>query len=228
MIPPTQGLGALALAAVAVLGAGAFAYRAWKLYRYLRLGWNEDRRAHVGRRLRDELVIYLLQRKLLKRPYYLRGLAHAFIFWGFIVITLGTTDLLASGIFGLPWDIRFSTILSFGTGGATPFLDFSQGFSLENRLATHPFKESLRPPKTWGFADRDVDFRLEKDFRTLGPTSIGVIGEVFNAFNWTNFGCLNNFLGGPNPSPADVANVGKPNCAINLGRREQLGLRVRF
>jgi Fe-S oxidoreductase len=101
VIPPTQGLGALALAAVAVLGGGAFAYRAWRLYRYVRLGWDEDRRAHLGRRLKDELVIYLLQRKLLKRPYYLRGLAHAFIFWGFIVITLGTADLLASGIFGL-------------------------------------------------------------------------------------------------------------------------------
>jgi Fe-S oxidoreductase len=101
LIPPTQGLGAAILALVAVLGFGAFAYRAWKLYRYLRLGWNEDRTQHVGRRLKDELVIYLLQRKLLKRPYFIRGLAHAFIFWGFIVITLGTADLLLSGLVGL-------------------------------------------------------------------------------------------------------------------------------
>ena len=101
MIPPTSGAGAYVLLAVAALGFGAFAYRAWKLYRYLRLGWNEDRRAHLGSRLKDELVIYLLQRKLLKRPYYIRGLAHAFIFWGFIVITLGTVDLLTTGVAGL-------------------------------------------------------------------------------------------------------------------------------
>jgi Fe-S oxidoreductase len=101
VIPPTQGIGAIVLAAVAILGFGAFAYRAWKLYRYLRLGWNEDRTQHLGRRLKDELVIYLLQRKLLKRPYLIRGLAHAFIFWGFIVITLGTVDLLLSGLLGL-------------------------------------------------------------------------------------------------------------------------------
>jgi len=101
VIPPTQGVAALVLAAVAVLGFGAFAYRAWKLYRYLRLGWNEDRRAHLGKRLKDELVIYLLQRKLLKRPYFVRGIAHAFIFWGFVVITVGTTDLLLSGLVGL-------------------------------------------------------------------------------------------------------------------------------
>jgi Fe-S oxidoreductase len=101
LIPPTQGFGAAVLALVAVLGFGAFAYRAWKLYRYLRLGWNEDRTQQLGKRLKDELVIYLLQRKLLKRPYLVRGLAHAFIFWGFIVITIGTADLLLSGLAGL-------------------------------------------------------------------------------------------------------------------------------
>jgi len=42
VIPPTQGFGAVVLALVAVLGFGAFAYRTWKLYRYLRLGWNEE------------------------------------------------------------------------------------------------------------------------------------------------------------------------------------------
>jgi len=101
MTPPTQGVGAFVLLAAALLGFGAFAYRAWKLYRYLRLGWNEDRTQHLGKRVKDELVIYLLQRKLLKRPYFVRGLAHAFIFWGFLVITMGTVDLLASGIAGL-------------------------------------------------------------------------------------------------------------------------------
>ena len=101
MIPPTQGLGAFVLALFALLGFGAFIYRAWRLYRYLRLGWNEDRRERLASRLRDELVVYLGQRKLLKRPYYLRGLAHAFIFWGFLVITFGTVDLLLSGVFGV-------------------------------------------------------------------------------------------------------------------------------
>jgi len=100
VIPPTSGIGVYVLFAVALLGFGAFTYRAWKLYRYLRLGWNEDRTQQLGQRIKDELVIYLLQRKLLKRPYLIRGLAHAFIFWGFIVITVGTTDLLLSGLVG--------------------------------------------------------------------------------------------------------------------------------
>src|SRR5687767_3637778 len=67
----------------------------------MRLGWDEDRTDRPARRLRDELVIYLGQSKLFKRPYLVRGIAHALIFWGFIVITIGTVDLLLNGIVGL-------------------------------------------------------------------------------------------------------------------------------
>ncbi|HET8568296.1 MAG TPA: heterodisulfide reductase-related iron-sulfur binding cluster [Candidatus Limnocylindria bacterium] len=101
MRPPTEGIFALVLAAFTLFFFGAFFLRAWTLYRYLRLGWNEDRTDHWAKRLRDELVIYLGQRKLVKRPYYARGIAHAFIFWGFLVITVGTVDLLLSGILGI-------------------------------------------------------------------------------------------------------------------------------
>src|SRR3989454_12667867 len=102
MIPPTGGFvpwGAILLG-LALVGFGAFFWRAWRLYRYMRLGRDEARIDHPWRRVRDELVVYLGQRKLLKRPYYVRGLAHAFIFWGFLVITIGTLDLLANGIAG--------------------------------------------------------------------------------------------------------------------------------
>ncbi|MFN2520722.1 MAG: heterodisulfide reductase-related iron-sulfur binding cluster [Candidatus Limnocylindria bacterium] len=101
MTPPTSGPGAALLLAFTVLGFGAFFWRSWRLYRYLRLGRDEDRTDHPRRRLRDELVVYLGQRKLLKRPYLVRGLAHALIFWGFLVITFGTADLLLNGIAGL-------------------------------------------------------------------------------------------------------------------------------
>ena len=102
MIAPTGGFyaGGAILALLAFLGFGAFFWRGYRLYRYMRLGRDEARTDRPARRLRDELVIYLGQRKLLKRPYYVRGLAHALIFWGFLIITLGTVDLLSSGIFG--------------------------------------------------------------------------------------------------------------------------------
>ncbi|HUG56503.1 MAG TPA: (Fe-S)-binding protein [Candidatus Limnocylindrales bacterium] len=101
MTAPTEGAGALVLAVLALAGFGAFFWRAAQLYRYLRLGRDEDRTDRPARRIRDELVVYLGQRKLLTRPYYVRGLAHALIFWGFLVITYGTADLLLRGVLGL-------------------------------------------------------------------------------------------------------------------------------
>src|SRR5438270_1368268 len=102
MTAPTGGfvVGGVILRVLVVLGFGAFLWRAYRLYRYMRLGRDEARIDHPWRRVRDELIVYLGQRKLLKRPYYVRGLAHAFIFWGFLIITIGTVDLLIDGIFG--------------------------------------------------------------------------------------------------------------------------------
>jgi hypothetical protein len=132
--------------------------------------------------------------------------------------------IVANVLFGnLPWDLRFGANLSFGTGGATNVQDFSQGFDLPARERTLPFKNSIRPPTTWGFADRTIDFRLEKDFRVAGNVSLGIVGEVFNAFNWANYGCLNNFI-----PPEGNPTFGQPTCVVGLGRREQVGLKISF
>jgi len=130
--------------------------------------------------------------------------------------------IVATGIWGLPWDARFSTILSFGSGGAANLLDFSKGFGLQDRINSRAYAGTLYPPKTWGFADRSVDFRLQKDF-PIGGMSIGLTAEVFNAFNWANYGCLTNFL-----PPEGNPDLGKPNCVVNLGRREQVGVKLNF
>ena len=93
--------GGLVLLALTLLGFGAFAWRTVLLVRLLRLGRPKVALDRPWRHLRDELVIYLGQRKLLTRPYYLRGITHALIFWGFLVITYGSADLLLRGIAGL-------------------------------------------------------------------------------------------------------------------------------
>jgi hypothetical protein len=131
--------------------------------------------------------------------------------------------IVANAIFGLPWDVRFSTSITLGTGAAFNVLDFSQGFDLPARLQTRPFDRTIYPPKTWGFADRSVDFHLEKDFRVGDRFSVGVVGEIFNAFNWASYGCLDNFIG-----PGGNSNFGNPSCVINLPRREQVGLKINF
>jgi hypothetical protein len=126
----------------------------------------------------------------------------------------------ATGIFGIPWDMRFSTSVTYGTGGATPITDFSKGFSLPGRLQTGVKRGAVYPDNGY----RNVDFRLTKDFSAVRGTTVSVIAEVFNAFNFTNYGCLNDFVGDNN----DRSTLGNPNCVVSLGRREQLGLRLKF
>ena len=126
----------------------------------------------------------------------------------------------ATAIVGIPWDMRFSTNITISSGGAKPITDFSQGFTLAGRLATG-VKRGASYPKN-GF--RDVDFRLTKEFNAVRGTTVGVIAEVFNAFNFQNYGCLSDFVGPEN----DRRTLGTPSCNASLGRREQLGLRLTF
>ena len=138
MTAPTQGLWAIVLLVLTLLAFGAFSYRALRLYRLLGLGRSDDRTDHGWRRVRDELVIYLGQRKLIKRPYWIRGIGHALIFWGFLIITWGSADLLLRGIVG--WKMPFTE-----TAGYAWLLDIfaiavlaSVGIALIRRAFVHP------------------------------------------------------------------------------------------
>ena len=77
-------LSALALLLVAGLAGGLFARRALLLTRIVRLGKPTPRLGELPRRVRNEAVDVLGQRKLLRR--LIPGLAHAFVFWGFVVL----------------------------------------------------------------------------------------------------------------------------------------------
>jgi hypothetical protein len=126
----------------------------------------------------------------------------------------------ATLIVGLPWDMRFSTNITASSGEATPFFDFSKGFSLAGRQQTGVINDAVYPDGGY----RNVDFRLSKDFAAFSGVTVGVTAEMFNALNATNYGCLNSFVGDNN----DRTTLGNPNCVVSLGRREQVGLKVSF
>ena len=126
----------------------------------------------------------------------------------------------ATLIVGLPWDMRLSTNITASSGEATPVFDFSKGFSLAGRLQTGVINSAVYPQRGY----RNLDVRLAKDFPAFSGVTIGLSAEMFNAFNETNYGCLNNFVGDNN----DRTNLGNPNCVVSLGRREQVGLKVSF
>src|SRR5688500_8292325 len=97
--------GQLLLLLLIVVAVGLFVRDAGRLYRLMRLGGPETRTDQVGRRTRAWLVHVLGQGRLLTRSY--PGLMHALIFWGFLVITLGTIEQLGRGLFGPGFFVPF-------------------------------------------------------------------------------------------------------------------------
>ena len=82
-----------------VLGvaAGFFAYNVQRLVQYMRLGKAEWRLDRPLARAWNVLKVGIAQTKILRDP--IAGAMHATIFWGFMVLTAGTIELLISGVF---------------------------------------------------------------------------------------------------------------------------------
>jgi hypothetical protein len=128
--------------------------------------------------------------------------------------------LVFSGILGLPWEVRFSTLITLGSGLPFNIFDASRGFGPnEFRVRLNEgSQEGTFPYQSW-------DFRLQKDFLIANLVSVGVVGEVFNATNHDNFGCFEGFI---SRLPEINPRFGEPNCVTTPGRRFQFGLNVAF
>jgi Fe-S oxidoreductase len=80
---------------VIVLSLGLFARRSGELIGYLRLGRPDDRvPRRWGRKLKDELIVVLGQRKLLQ--WTIPGVMHFLIFWGFVVLLTTIVEAFGS------------------------------------------------------------------------------------------------------------------------------------
>jgi Fe-S oxidoreductase len=100
----------LVFAAVLAL---ALAFFAWTVRRFGRLvghGRPEQRLDRIGERIWSVIAYFFLQKSVLEKsnipaarwPRFVKWLGsryHVVIFWGFLVITLGTTELLIQGLF---------------------------------------------------------------------------------------------------------------------------------
>jgi Fe-S oxidoreductase len=82
--------------AVVVAAFGFFALNVQRLVGYLRLGKPEARTDRPAARLWNVLRVGIAQTKILREP--IAGLMHATIFWGFMVLTAGTVELIISGV----------------------------------------------------------------------------------------------------------------------------------
>jgi Fe-S oxidoreductase len=126
---------------IVVLAATAFfAYSAHRLISYLRLGKPDPRLDHPLARLKNVLTIAIFQKKIFRDP--VAGPMHALIFWGFIVITVGTTELILHGMvpaitFGiLPAPLY--TVYSFSQDLFGLLVIAAVSFALYRRLVIYP------------------------------------------------------------------------------------------
>src|SRR5205085_1610520 len=109
--------------------------------------------------------------------------------------------------------IQFSGVLTLGSGarldiGCPPRFC---GDSTYIKGGFNPTKYSfLGVFGKWAY--RRVDIRLRKDFPQIGRTSLGATLDVFNLFNYQNFGCYNTGFSSPaSPNP----NLGKASCVVS-------------
>jgi Fe-S oxidoreductase len=82
---------------ILVVAVGFFALNVQRLVSYLELGYAEDRTDHPLVRLKNVLVIGIAQKKIFRDP--IAGPMHALIFWGFMVLTAGTVEILIAGVY---------------------------------------------------------------------------------------------------------------------------------
>jgi Fe-S oxidoreductase len=92
----TAGHGVFIL--VVVLALSFFSYNAQRLIRYMRtVGGPDDRSDHPLTRIKNLILIGFAQTKILRDPA--AGALHASVFWGFVVLTIGTAEIILSGLF---------------------------------------------------------------------------------------------------------------------------------
>jgi Fe-S oxidoreductase len=125
---------------VVVAATGFFAYSARRLISYLRIARPDPRLGDPAARLKNVLTIAIFQKKIFRDP--VAGPMHALIFWGFIVLTVGTTELILHGMFSgfsfgfLPLPVYTAYAFSQDLFGLLVIA--AVAFALFRRLVIHP------------------------------------------------------------------------------------------
>lgn len=136
--------------------------------------------------------------------------------------------IVANGIVRLPAQFMVSGIVSLGSGIAVNATDASAGWG-PFQQRPYVFSPPTKPFLGLGhvFAFQNADLRLERGVTLRTGERLGIVADVFNAFNTANWGCYESTII-PTADQAKDTNwqrrFGQPFCAA-LGRRLQLGLK---
>ena len=75
---------------------GFFLFTVYRLYRIMRLGQPEERFDRTWERIKGVITFVFGQRRVIQEP---DGWGHFFIFWGFVIITIGSIETFGVGIY---------------------------------------------------------------------------------------------------------------------------------
>jgi Fe-S oxidoreductase len=126
---------------ILTLGAGFFALNVQRLVSYMRIALPDNRTNDPFVRLGNVVKIGIAQAKIFRDP--VAGAMHATIFWGFMVLTAGTIEILIQGVFRafsyeliLPKPIYL--LYSLSQDGFALLVLGAIGFAFFRRLVLHP------------------------------------------------------------------------------------------
>src|SRR4030095_13307752 len=88
----------IAFTVLTLISFGFFAFTIYRLVKIFKVTKKEFRFNKIGERMVTTLLVAFGQTKMMKRP--LAGILHAFVWWGFLVITIGSLEMMIDGITG--------------------------------------------------------------------------------------------------------------------------------
>ncbi len=126
---------------ILIVAVGFFSLNVQRLVSYLQIGHPDARTGHPFTRLRNVFEIGIAQKKIFRDP--VAGPMHALIFWGFMVLTAGTLEILIAGVYPafsfealLPKTIY--TVYSASQDMFAVVVLAAVSFALYRRMVLHP------------------------------------------------------------------------------------------
>ena len=116
--------------------------------------------------------------------------------------------------------IQFSGLLTLGSGAVMDVGCAARFCGPETYLngGFTPTRYTGVIPGAWAY--RRIDLRFRKEFPVMSGTQMGASVDVFNVFNYQNFGCYDTGF--------QSKTYGQATCVISDPRRVQLGVDYTF
>lgn len=131
--------------------------------------------------------------------------------------------IVVNGTVKLPFQFKLSTLITLGSGqpfNANQTFDYQNFSSPTTGIHLGAAYPTGSPFLFTRFAYRDVDLSLSRDFRIYGSHTIQLRADVFNVFNFHNFGSFVDY--------AKDSHFGEPTATTGFPRSAQFSARYSF